>query len=397
MESEKSPDIPGLPAEDQKLIRRYERAVWYSKFKRLLAAVPIADLLATFVALAAIVTIGASIVGGNVNAGTMRYLWICGVVASVLLPVLIALLASKTWLEYQRRKFDPTLVWTFQKEFDGLADKRKEAAEVCFDFLRSDGRECNETNQWAAIGVGERLKVEPVLDCFEDVGFYLSGDQFSDEVTHHNFFHWIRGWYSVLRPYIEYYQTIKGERGAYIHVESLYRRTSVIERQYMKPKLLLTTDEDKLDFLREEGGEGDLNVHGALSIVHDQYVGVLLTITAVNVGKCPVTTSRVAVLLSKSSAPLPQGISEERAAEMRAHLTASEISPAANQVVELSSHGGQHQWEMALQHRLEFQAHTINGQTMGRGYVMLTSGRKLYFDFILLQDSVWESVISGKA
>jgi len=40
----------------------------------------------------------------------------------------------------------------------------------------------------------------------EDMGFYLNGDVFSEEMAHHNFFHWIRGWYSVLKSYIEVYQ-----------------------------------------------------------------------------------------------------------------------------------------------------------------------------------------------
>jgi hypothetical protein len=94
------------------------------------------------------------------------------------------------------------------------------------------------------------------LDFFEDLGYYLNGDVFSDELTHHNFFHWIRGWYSVLKTYIEFYQEEKegeDEKTTYCWIESLYQRTAEIEKEgTQKPKLWLTKLEDMQDFLESE-------------------------------------------------------------------------------------------------------------------------------------------------
>ena len=85
-------------------------------------------------------------------------------------------------------------------------------------------------------------KVEPVLDFFEDLGFYLRGDQFSDEVAHHHFFHSIRGWYSNLESYVEYYRNVRNENAAYENIKPLHERLSRIEKGYDKPKLWLDTD-----------------------------------------------------------------------------------------------------------------------------------------------------------
>ncbi len=394
MESDASGIARAVPINETRSIHGYIWAVRFSKGKRLLAAVPLADFLAAVVALATVITIGASIVGGTVKPETLHYLVISGVVAVVLFPVLLVLLFCKTWLEYQRRRYDPSLIWMFQKEFDALEGKRKEAAAVCFDFLQWELDEKDETKRWAKTEAGNRLAVEPVLDFFEDVGFYLTGDQFSDDVTHHNFFHWIRGWYSVLNPYIEYYQSAKGEKAAYTHVENLYRRTAEIERRYSKSLPLLLTNEAKLDFLKEEGGEGDVNVSGGLSLINNfgTRPAVVLTIRAVNTGRTPVTISRVAALVSGSSLPLPHGISEEKAAELQKLLVSSEISPTNKETVELAAHGGQHTWEMALTRRVDFTRSTKSGDALGTGYVMLTSGKKLFFDFPLLDDAAWEHI-----
>jgi len=174
---------------------KYKLLVWFSKGRRVLASIPIADLLAFSVAVTAILTIGASIVGGNVKPETLPFWEKSKAVAKVFAWILAPILVCKTWLEYNRRKYDPELMFTLQKDFDALDEERALAATVCIAFLSGADKEADETKRWTLVDPREREKVEPVLDFFEDVGFYLKGDQFSDDVVHHNSHHWIRGWY----------------------------------------------------------------------------------------------------------------------------------------------------------------------------------------------------------
>jgi hypothetical protein len=162
--------------------------------------------------------------------------------------VLVLLLVVKTRLEYRRRTYDPTLIFEFQKTFDSLEDERCQAARVCMAFLDAP----QDSRNWRAVPKKKQEKVEPVLDFLEDLGFYLCGDQLSDEVTHHHFFHWIRGWYSNLESYIEYYRNVRHEAAAYENIKSLHHRVSRIEKLYDKPRLWLQTDQEKREFLNEE-------------------------------------------------------------------------------------------------------------------------------------------------
>jgi len=235
---------------------KYKIVVWFSRLRRVLASIPIADLLAFFVALAAILTIGASIVGGNVKPETLPFWEKSKSIAKVFAWVLGPVLLCKTWLEYNRRKYDPALIFQLQEDFEELDPKREEAATVCIAFLQRAGEENEkEKERWKLVNPREREKVEPVLDFFEDVGFYLKGDQFSDEVVHHNCHHWIRGWYSVLKGYIECVHDVQKEKAAYVWIEPLFGRMSEIEKHYPDPQLLLTETKDKIEFLLSEGGE----------------------------------------------------------------------------------------------------------------------------------------------
>jgi len=175
-----------------------------------------------------------------------------GVVVGVLLFLLIVV---KTWLEYRKRTYDPTLIFQFQREFDALEEKdvRIDAANVCITFLKLP----EDSRKWKSLPRKEQEKLEPVLDFFEDLGFYLNGDQFSDEVAHHHFFHAIRGWYSNLESYIKYYREDRHQEAAYENIQPLYERVSRIEKKYNKPILWLNTDDEKLEFLKEECDESE--------------------------------------------------------------------------------------------------------------------------------------------
>lgn len=226
-----------------------------AKRRRWVSSLPIGDVIAALAALATVATVGASIVGGNAKDNLMIYFAVSLVVAFLCLPVFCTMVWVKTNTECKRREFDPVSIAFLQTAFDQLETdgKRNRAAAVCLKFLKLQGE---DKDRWNNIPKLEREEVEPVLDFFEDAGYYLNGDVFSDELAHHNYFHWIRGWYSVLKGYIEFYQEEKDgedEKTTYCWIESLYQRTAEIEKEgTQKPKLWLTKPEDKQEFLESE-------------------------------------------------------------------------------------------------------------------------------------------------
>jgi hypothetical protein len=232
----------------------YKRVVYLAKVRRSLGSVPIGDTFTALAVIAAILTIGASIVGGNPDKKVLAdYLWASVIGASIVAAFLIAMIVAKTILEYKRRKFDSSLITGFQRQFDKLWDDgiRDKAARSCLMFLNVKS-EKPERERWAKVNMAERQQIEDVLDFFEDLGFYLNGDEFSDKVVHHHFHHWIRGWFSVLETYIDYYQNIRKEKSAYIWIAPLYHRVTEIEKCEAQPKLKLESVDAKIEFLREE-------------------------------------------------------------------------------------------------------------------------------------------------
>ena len=233
---------------------------WFSaKLTRVFGSFPTIDLIYSLLVVAAVITIAATLIGGRnmtpENNATVLYIFWTAVVIGVFLILVIII---KTWLEYRRKTYDPALIFQFQKEFDLLEEKgsRLQAAKACMAFLNMP----KASRNWETLSSKDHEKVERLLDFFEDVGFYLNGDQFSDEVTHHHFFHWIRGWYSNLDSYIDYYRNTRNQQAAYENIHVLYDRVSRIEKKYEKPILWLSTDEEKLEFLKEEYGDSELGV-----------------------------------------------------------------------------------------------------------------------------------------
>lgn len=218
-----------------------------------MTAIPIADLLTVILIVVAVVAIGATFIGGNANPQTMPYLWTAWRVAFWTGVVLIVLLILKTRVEYKRRKFDYTLAFIFDEWFEKLKSQRSEAAKVCKRYLDLKSQK-GEVEKWGDIAVDDREKVEPVLDFFEDLGFYLHGDQISDEVAHHHYYHWLLGYYSVLESYIEFYHKHdpNGEPSGYVWIGPLFDRLSEIEKTRPRPTLILKSYEAKTDFLKEE-------------------------------------------------------------------------------------------------------------------------------------------------
>jgi hypothetical protein len=219
--------------------------------RRCVSSLPTGDVIATIAAIATIAPVAITIFSGNMKGSLIALL----VVVVIGMVFLVWMVKEKTQSEYKRRTFDPASIAFLQDAFDQLekGGGRNRAAEVCLNFLKMEGE---EKNRWKQIPKAEREEVEPVLDFFEDAGYYLNGDIFSDELAHHNFFHWIRGWYSILKTYIEFYQEEKDhedEKTTYCWIESLYRRTAEIEKEGThKPKLWLAKLDDKQAFLESE-------------------------------------------------------------------------------------------------------------------------------------------------
>jgi len=224
-----------------------------AKGRRILTAIPTADLLTVILIIVTVGTIGATLIGGNVTPQTMPYLWAAWKAAIGTGIVLIVLLILKTRVEYKRRKYDYTLAFILDEWFEKLELQRSEAAKVCKKYLDLKSQK-GDMEKWGDIAVEEREKVEPVLDFFEDLGFYLHGDQISDEVAHHHYYHWLLGYYSILESYIEFYQKHdpNGEPSAYVWIEPLFNRLSEIEKTRPRPTLILKSYEAKVDFLKEE-------------------------------------------------------------------------------------------------------------------------------------------------
>jgi len=141
------------------------------------------------------------------------------VIILVVLLLGLGFICYLTWLNYKRSTYDPTWALRFQTKFDQMGRQRLAAATLLRDKreLLSDVKK----NQKELEGIDD------VLDFFEDMGFYIQGDYLTPEVAHHQFYHWLRGYYLSARAYIDAWQTIESAR--WKNVEKLYKATNEIE------------------------------------------------------------------------------------------------------------------------------------------------------------------------
>ncbi|MGA3284730.1 MAG: hypothetical protein ABSD57_09770 [Verrucomicrobiota bacterium] len=226
-----------------------------SKAGRIAKTMPVPEFLTVLGLIVGTVTICATVATGQATPQVTLILKSSFWLGVFVFISLVVFLIPKWMMEYRCRTYDPNLIFNFQEYFDKIEPARSEAAKVCAEYLNleKDGRD--EIQKWEMIDGDKRDKLEPILDFFDDLGFFLKGDQFSDEVAHHYFHHWIRGYYNILKSYIKFYQESEGDQSAYVWIKPLFERTSVIEKQYESPKLLLDTKEEKIDFLRGECGD----------------------------------------------------------------------------------------------------------------------------------------------
>jgi hypothetical protein len=140
-------------------------------------------------------------------------------------------------------------------------------------------------------------------------------------------------------------------------------------RQYPRPKTELENRSVRLEVTASLSLESTDTRHG------------LLTIKALNSGTKVARIRRVAVLL----APLGQTMGGRT-------LTpdSSELNIGQKQaVVQIEGDDDMHEWQQVLNFKPHFEVHERAGERYGKGYVELTSGEKLEFEFQLLPDSAW--------
>jgi hypothetical protein len=78
-------------------------------------------------------------------------------------------------------------------------------------------------------GHDELSGIDDALDVLDDIGFYVHVGQLSPESAHHNFYHWIRGYYQTTRRYIR--AQGKGQPKIWEYLPGLYKVTCQVERR----------------------------------------------------------------------------------------------------------------------------------------------------------------------
>jgi len=163
--------------------------------------------------------------------------WLVKYIVAGLILGLVFLL-FQTRLEYARRAHDPTWILKYQDNFDGegVREKRRLAAKI----LLQHGKELSRIEE-----IEELDSIDDILDFFEDIGFYVRGEQISPEVAHHHFYHWIRGYWFASRVYIEAWQ--KKEKERWNHIGELLLILDEVEGETVP-----LTDKEVGTFLKQE-------------------------------------------------------------------------------------------------------------------------------------------------
>lgn len=144
--------------------------------------------------------------------------------------------------EYRKLTYNPAWALKFMEIFDspGMKSKRASAA-----------REIKASGGKLYLSTVSTTDLDDVLNFFEDLGFYLHGDQLTPEVAHHAFHHWVRGYYSAAREYIEIEKS--KERTNWEYIRYLFDASNEIETERTKdiPRILLY-EADLTEFLDSE-------------------------------------------------------------------------------------------------------------------------------------------------
>jgi hypothetical protein len=121
---------------------------------------------------------GSMALAGLVIAGISKNISLPLGLIEGLLFLSIALLALQTYAEYRRRTYDATLVLKFVEKFDG--DGMKHTRSRAAKFLK-------ENKEQLADEACFSQDIDDLFDFFDDLGFFMTGDQITPESVNHAF------------------------------------------------------------------------------------------------------------------------------------------------------------------------------------------------------------------
>lgn len=180
--------------------------MWWEKTKRIIYSPPL-ELLIAFLVLSLLAwdhlhsTSNTSSAEGESSLYWMiMFSWI----------ITLIFLISRGVLEYKKRTYSLEFISKYQEDFNALGKERDWAARY---LLKEKNTNSDD--------------LEEILDLFEDLGFYLKGDQLSSDVIHHHFFHWIRLYNQAANNYID--ECRRNESAKWEHLQPLWNSIAHIE------------------------------------------------------------------------------------------------------------------------------------------------------------------------
>jgi hypothetical protein len=164
----------------------------------------------------------------------------------VALLFIFAFIIFQTFLRYQRVAYDPKYGLKYQKLFDS-SDMRKVRAKAAQSLKAHIADTKSEIDEC----------VDKVLDMFEDLAFYRKGMHITNEVIHHHFYEWIRGYMQAAEQYIKDKQ--KDQEPWWEELKDLKPKIDAIEASKRKvhPDKLRLSSADLDEFLDWEIEEAD--------------------------------------------------------------------------------------------------------------------------------------------
>ncbi len=121
------------------------------------------------------------------------------------------------------------------------------------------------------------------------------------------------------------------------------------------------------------------------SVLEGPTMRPMLKVRVTNMGSKVVWVERVGVLLEpRPTYPVgnPSAAITPDTSELIAHQK--------DFIVSIKEHGDLHIWQLPFDKKPHFLITTKDGDKYGKGYVLLTTGEKIDFEFILFPDSTWE-------
>jgi hypothetical protein len=150
--------------------------------------------------------------------------------------------------------------------------------------------------------------------------------------------------------------------------------------------ITLKTLEEENKILKQElqNDKAKLTIKAAITVhsVSMNKANAFLVVEAVNEGMRPIRIDGLDILISKDAMLMPIGTPKEVRDKMLKDITGTRHVKEEN--YEIKSDGDKKTWEIFIRHSSELDSHNDeNGCKCGKGYITLTSGEKVWFDFII--------------